>query len=124
MALFSIDGPARKQTGGQTYIAKVSHLFSQVDTHNLCLSGQCSWGVPGIFWVSRVNLEKHDNGQNIGTGLRREHFTHPIHAGPIRMNAVPPKAEAALNTTNDTKLGASAVARLSNKNIDDEISAI
>lgn len=51
---------------------------------------------------------------------RRTQNTYPTHAGPMRMNAVPPKAEAARKTMNDAKLGASAVARLNRKNIADE----
>ena len=45
---------------------------------------------------------------------------YPTHAGPMRIKAVPPKAEAARKTMNEAKLGASAVARLSRKNITDE----
>lgn len=38
----------------------------------------------------------------------------------MRIKAVPPKAEAARKTMNEAKLGASAVARLSRKNMADE----
>ena len=47
-------------------------------------------------------------------------MTYPIHAGPIRIKAVPPKAEAARKTMNEARLGANAVAKLSTKNMADE----
>ena len=47
-------------------------------------------------------------------------MTYPTHAGPIRIKAVPPKAEAARKTMNEARLGANAVAKLSTKNMADE----
>jgi hypothetical protein len=47
-------------------------------------------------------------------------LTYPMHAGPIRINAVPPNAEVARKTMNDARLGASAVAKLSRKNMADD----
>jgi hypothetical protein len=46
--------------------------------------------------------------------------TYPMHAGPMRMKAVPPNAEAARKTINEVRSGANAVARLSKKKIVEE----
>lgn len=46
--------------------------------------------------------------------------TYPMHAGPMRMKAVPPNAEAARKTINEVRSGANAVARLSKKKIAEE----
>jgi hypothetical protein len=54
-------------------------------------------------------------------GRRTENATtYPMHAGPMRMKAVPPNAEAARKTINEARLGANAVARLSKKNMAEE----